>query len=84
VKNQPEHPIRRIVREQGRKLTWLARELDLSYGYLNMLLLPPNHHRWRQAPSGFYRRVATLLDVPESDIHWPGGGVVRRSSGATH
>jgi len=73
-----EHPIKRIVREQGRTLTWLARQLDLSYGYLQQLLLPPNHKRWAPAPSGFYARVARLLGVSEDEVHWPGGGKVRQ------
>jgi len=71
-----EHPIRTVARGQGRSLTWLAREVGLSYGYFQQLLLPPGHVRWRPAPSGFYKRVARILGVPEREVHWPSGGTV--------
>lgn len=82
-----DHPIRHVVRRQGRTLTWLSREIPLSYGYLLQVLLPPHHPRWVPAPTGFYPRVAQLLGVPERDVRPVGGGIVRHPhspAGATH
>jgi hypothetical protein len=59
------HPVRKIVFAQGRRLTWVADQLGITYGYLWKLLLPPSDRSWRPEPEGFYERLADILDVEE-------------------
>ncbi len=61
-----EHPIKLVVREQGRTLTWLARTLEISANYLHRLLLPPEHPDSRPEPDWFYAKASLVLGVPES------------------
>jgi hypothetical protein len=60
-----QHPVRRIVKGQGRTLTWVAAQLGISSNYLHRLLLPEGHADRREAPEGFYARLSLLLGVPE-------------------
>lgn len=62
---QKQHPARRIVFAQGRRLTWVAQQLGISSNYLHRLLLPPDDRDSRPAPASFYPRLALLLGVPE-------------------
>jgi len=66
-----QHPIKRVVFAQGRRLTWLARQLGISSNYLHRVLLPVGHPDHRGPPKNFYPRVAELLGVPE-DMLRPG------------
>lgn len=60
------HPIRLVTSKQGRRLTWLAREMGISANYLHRILLGAEHTQGRPAPEWFYPRAAQLLGVPES------------------
>jgi hypothetical protein len=60
-----QHPVRRIVFSQGRRLTWLATQLGISTNHLHRVLLPPDDPHSRTTPEWFYPRVAVLLGVPE-------------------
>jgi hypothetical protein len=59
------HPVRRVVRSQGRRLTWVAQQLEISSNYLHRLLLLPSDRDYRPAPDWFYPRLSALLGVPE-------------------
>jgi len=60
-----QHPIRRVLAQQGRRFEWLAKQLGISANYLHRILLPPGHPDARSTPPWFYARVAVLLGVPE-------------------
>ena len=60
-----QHPVRKVVFAQGRRLTWVAKQLDISANYLHRLLLPTGHPDHRTAPEGFYARLSVVLGVPE-------------------
>jgi hypothetical protein len=60
-----QHPVRAVVKLQGRRLTWVAAQLGISTNYLHRLLLPANHVDARPAPADFYPRLSLLLGVPE-------------------
>jgi hypothetical protein len=60
-----QHPVRRIVAQQGRRLTWVAGQLGISSNYLHRLLLPADHPDARVPPADFYPRLSQLLGVPE-------------------
>lgn len=60
-----EHPVKRVVARQGRRLTWVAGQLGISANYLHRILLPPEDPACRPAPEWFYSRVSGLLGVPE-------------------
>lgn len=60
-----QHPVRRVVFAQGRRLTWVAKQLGISSNYLHRLLLSADDADYRQPPEWFYPRLATLLGVPE-------------------
>lgn len=64
-KRRQDH-VRVVLRAQGRTLTWLARELDISVNYLHRLLLPAGHPDGRPEPAWFYPLAAELLGVPET------------------
>jgi hypothetical protein len=66
-----DHPVRRIVFRQGRRLTWVAEQLGISANYLHRILLPETHPARRPAPEDFYGRLSQLLGVPE-DMLRPG------------
>jgi len=69
-----DHPVRRIVFRQGRRLTWVADQLGISANYLHRILLPEGHPARRPAPDDFYRRLSDLLGVPE-DMLRPGRSI---------
>jgi hypothetical protein len=69
-----DHPIRLVVAQQGRSMTWLARELGISANYLHRLLLPDTHPDGRRPPDAFYERVSGILGVPESMLRPPQDG----------
>lgn len=60
-----EHPVRRVVALQGRRLSWVAKRLDISANYLHRILLPADDADARPAPEWFYPRLSQLLGVPE-------------------
>lgn len=60
-----DHPVRRVVALQGRRLTWVAGQLGISANYLHRIMLPPSDPDCRPAPEWFYSRVSALLGVPE-------------------
>jgi len=58
--------VRQVATAQGRRLTWIAKQLGISMNYLHRILLPPDDPDSRPAPAWFYARVAMLLQVPEA------------------
>lgn len=60
-----QHPVRQVVKLQGRRLTWVAAQLGISGNYLHRLLLPAGHPDRREPPADFYPRLSLLLGVPE-------------------
>jgi hypothetical protein len=60
-----EHPVRRVVFMQGRRLTWVAAQLGISVNYLHRLLLPSTDQDSRPEPDWFYPKLSQLLGVPE-------------------
>lgn len=60
-----QHPIRSVLRAQGRELKWLAQALGVSVNALHRWLLPPGHPDRRTTPADFYSRVSAILGVPE-------------------
>lgn len=60
-----QHPVRLVVKTQGRHLTWVAAQLGISSNYLHRLLLPAGHSDARVPPDDFYPRLSRLLGVPE-------------------
>jgi hypothetical protein len=61
-----EHPIRLVLRQQGRSLAWLAEVLGVSTNFVHRVLLPAGHPDHRAAPAWFYPRAALFLGVPEA------------------
>jgi hypothetical protein len=66
-----QHPVRRVVIAQGRRLTWVAEQLGISSNYLHRLLLPPEDRDSRPTPEWFYPKLAQLLGVPEEMLRPP-------------
>ena len=62
------HPIRQVARRQGRRLTWIAEQADISTNYLHRILTPPTDPDHRPAPEWFYSRIAEILGVPEESL----------------
>jgi hypothetical protein len=60
-----DHPVRRVVTLQGRRLIWVAQQLDISANYLHRILLPSDDPDCRPAPEWFYPKLSQLLGVPE-------------------
>jgi hypothetical protein len=60
-----DHPVRRVVFAQGRRLTWVAKQLGISTNYLHRLLLADGDPDYRPPPEWFYPRLSQLLGVPE-------------------
>lgn len=61
----PDHPVRRVVTLQGRRLAWVATQLGISANYLHRILLHPEDPDFRPAPEWFYPKLSQLLGVPE-------------------
>lgn len=67
-----EHPIRGIMRDEGRMLTWLARKTGYSQVYVQMTLLG----HWNPSPA-FRQRCVAVLQRPEDELFYPTTGPVR-------
>jgi hypothetical protein len=63
-----EHPVRRLAREQGRRLSWVAAQLGISYSYLHQILSDPTTRAHRPSPGWFYPSVARVLGVSLDEV----------------
>jgi len=58
-----EHPIAEVMRRQGRRQTWLAREIEFSIRHTNQVI----RGRYAASPE-FRRRCADALGMAERDL----------------
>lgn len=62
----PRHPILDVLREQGRRQSWLADRIGHSHEYTNRVL-----NGAHPAPLAFREKCARVLELPVSDLFLP-------------
>jgi hypothetical protein len=67
-----EHPIRQILRDEGRSVIWLARQIRYTQAYTSSVI----SGYWNPSRE-FRKRCAAVMQRSESDLFYATSGPVR-------